>query len=173
MELTKPLVARYKFTPKQEERLLQWADWLDETDLPQGGGALKKRDSVIGDDTYCCMGVYVQMRDPSYFTEDQKLDGEYICPMTKGSPKIAPSNVYYITQNSDYLPSALGKELGIYHGSWGEPDHNELQRAFAFMNDELEYNFNAIAREIRHLVEHGNFTEETLEGLKVHGGLFI
>lgn len=153
----------YRFTNSQKMHLTLWADWLEKTTLPQTQEALKKveldfdTDEPIGQPGYCCLGLYIQYRDPSRFSEAPSLGGEFQCPKKKSDPSTS--------YNTSYLPNAFAKELGIYTSQVKDVQKNDLQEVFIRLNDEFLYDFKEIAIEVRSLINTRSFTENTQEKL--------
>lgn len=147
-----------QFTTKQKARLIQWAEWLETTTLKQCKGRLHDGQG------YCCLGVYMQCKySPRWreITMDAKEEGEIFQLKTTeyyGSYIVLDtlvsrtSNIYDLNREDQVL-------LGL-NKNWKHNGHVwKLHRCFQILNDEHAYNFQMSAREIRNLVEHGEFTE--------------
>lgn len=172
------MVSKYTFTDRQKQMMLQWADWLDTTNLPQTRRALKRHefdleleevedikliDHELNPIGYCCLGLYVQYKDPGYFGNPTGAHGEYQC---HESPVATPGVGVGEFFNTSYLPSKLARELGIYY-SQSKEQKNGLQHDFASLNDDFEFSFKQIATEIRNLVDTGSFSAST-QRLLIH-----
>ena len=130
------------FTEKQKEKLLEWSGYLETTELSQGQKSLRTQG-----EEYCCLGIYIKCVHPE---KNWKLSVHY-------DPN------YYIRTGNKWqdvlLPGKFQKELGLHRNIYGG---STLQDCFVDLNDQLNYNFLEIAREIRYLVEYGSFTAETM-----------
>ena len=140
------------FTEKQQEKLLEWAGYLETTELLQGQKSLRTKN-----DEYCCLGLYITCVHPEYtwkflgvFDEDK-------------SYRVRSGN----TWQSNFLPEKFQRELGLHRHPYRD-NIQTLQNCFVDLNDQLNYNFLEIAREIRHLVEYHSFTSETAERLDMY-----
>ena len=169
---------KYRFTSRQRKYLKQWAEWLDETDLPQGIEYLKGYESkeeyvehlddwvdiYDANASYCCLGIYVEMRCPERFT-DRDSSGAVQCPTYEGEV-----GSYFC--NVAYLPFDLSEELGVYADDVARNEYqhplNNLQTEFTWLNDNHHYTFKMIAAEIRNLLEFGDWTLETDKILDEH-----
>jgi hypothetical protein len=163
---------KYHFTNTQKMNLTIWAGWLADTDLPQGEEALKSGELLYDDDNeydpsgisdeakYCCLGIYVQYRNPKRFSEDySNVDGSFYCPYKKNATWLGKSN-------TSFLPVSMARELGIYTGEMEDVGKNNLQDIFVKMNDDWGYSFEKISQEVLTLVDTGDFTEATQERVK-------
>ena len=165
----------HKFTEGQQRNLLQWAEWLETTEFAQGKEALKRNtleeewddeaiddpdgdglpvllgENPTGPPEFCCLGIYVEYKNPKRFTDMDEFNGEWLCPQQKDA------NWRY---NTSYLPTGMARELGIYTGG-NEP--NNLQDLFITLNDDWDMPFPEIAEEVRSLATTGRFRQETLD----------
>jgi hypothetical protein len=157
---------KYHFTELQKSNLLMWAGWLADTTLSQGEEALKSGELLYDDDNeydpsgigeigYCCLGIYVQYKDPKKFSKEYStVDGSFYCPYKKGSGWLAQSN-------TSFLPTSMARELGIYTQEMEDISKNNLQDIFVKMNDDWGYSFKDISQEVLSLVDTGDFTGRT------------
>ena len=147
-------------TEEQQAELHLWADWLDETELPQGKGVLKKKAGGTGEVCYCCLGLYIEMKSPELYTEEVDNDGRYRCPIDLYDDK--EENTH---PNVVVLPLQMKKALGIDQVMMNS---RTFESALTSLNDMFEYDFKQIAVEVRHFADHGKFTALTERKFKVN-----
>ena len=153
----------FTFTESETALLKAWAHELHTTTKKQAQGGLrmvldKPASSECG---YCCLGIYSDLRGPELWETSE--DDWWIC---LGDDR----EVYYDTQ----LPDTWAEELGLTkrvscirnphkkeHPSSLNTFPQSLQEMFIEMNDDHDYTFPMIAKEIDSLLETGDFTKET------------
>lgn len=140
----------YIFTKNQKKNLLQWAEWLEMTQLPQGKNRLKHQGFASEKCYYCCLGIYLENL---YGSDAWTLS-------TFSSDYVFQGNI------SSTLPIKDVKELGLDKNVEIEVSNESLswslQDIFIHFNDVLGYGFSEIARNVRSLVETGDFPADTL-----------
>ena len=149
------------FTPEQEAEILQWITWLEETTLPQTKGALKRKVEGVKDFAYCCLGIYAEHRHPECFSGYPTHEwGKFTFRL--------PEEQYEGEATTMVLPDPISEDvLGI--GQRISETNHSLQMQLVNMNDSLEYSFKEIVIELRHLLEHKCWTEETTSKLRYKG----
>ena len=135
----------FTFTDCQKEQLLLWATELEKTQYSQTCRTLRYGDG------FCCLGIYCNMISPLSWVKIPKQDTD----LEKDEYEFIMGDEISTGGLSPSLANSLGMTEGSLHGD------------FVFMNDELKYTFDRIAKEVRYLVENGEFSEETSTAVKI------
>lgn len=127
-------------TDEQKKYWVQWAEWLEQTPLVQyrGGGLYKDNRG------YCCLGIWLKYHNRAAYIED---DGAYNLYLFNKNHAIicVYDSVYQLTAEDCAL-------LGLTE---------RMHTMFQILNDTFRYTFAMIAKEIRHIVEYGEFIANT------------
>lgn len=145
---------KLEFTSAQKNSLLIWRDELRKTTKKQGKDCLHPTE-----DSFCCLGIYVDLRDPNRwrFTNNEWIYEE-------------DSDDYSMIYSITTLPAFMKKELGLDKEVDIIPKNNpyanyEIEDIFAYLNDSSNWTFEQISNEIDYLVEYGEFSQEALDSL--------
>jgi hypothetical protein len=148
----------HPFTNEEKQNLLQLATWLEKTKLPQGTGYLRTKilENPNRTGAFCAWGIYAWYKKEGLWARDRlSLDAYLFALNDEINDEVLPERYLHETGALKFVPGA----------------QRTIQFNIVFMNDSQGYTFDEIALEIRHLVEHNDWTEETRFKLYDHGEL--
>jgi len=151
-----PVLTQEPLTDSEKSNMLEWAGWLEKTKLSQGYESLRTKilENPNRTGAFCAWGIYAWYKKQGGWKRDPMSTNRYTFVL----------NDYH---NETIVPPVYVDDTGAFKmvpGAHMTIHHNLIQ-----MNDTCGLTFKEIAVEIRHLVEHGDWTEDTRGWLELNG----